>query len=181
MVLVWLGAVPSRLLASASGVGSVHRALHGPPFLRRLPGEMGHRGPSSPMDSAYAGGLLRLPGCWYGAQPRRRRCERRRHGPRRGVLIRRGRPGACARRRSVGCILAGARLGLPARRLDRAGGSWADEAREYRLGSTRMAGVYSAAKKKEWEKIEAHCPLEAVSSRLWSVASRPPGAWSVNR
>ena len=46
---------------------------------------------------------------------------RRRHGPRRGVLIRRGRPGACARRRSVALpVGAGAYVeARPSARLDR--------------------------------------------------------------
>ena len=64
------------------------------------------------------------------------------------------------------------------------GGSTGREARgPTRLvstGSVRMAGVYSAAKDAEWEKVEVRRPLEAVSSTdcgptravrlgLWSV------------
>ena len=115
----------ARFGSGQSEVGSLPRprprpwppgwaAYTGPPSSVSYRGEMGHRSPSSQMDSTYAGGLLRLPGCLYGRAHGRfeggcgHGCGRRRHGPRRGVLIRRGRPGACARRRSVGCILAGA-------------------------------------------------------------------------
>ena len=125
------------------------------------------------------GGLLRLPGCWHGAQP-----------PRRGVAAGVGMVprAACssgaagqARAQDGGASAACWQVPESDARTDARPEARGPTGCEYRLGSTRMAGVYSAAKKKEWEKIEVRCPLEAVSSRLWSVASRPPGAWSVDR
>ena len=38
------------------------------------------------------------------------------------------------------------------------------EAREYRLGSTRMAKLWRAAVHEEWEQVEVRSPLEAVAS-----------------
>jgi hypothetical protein len=36
-----------------------------------------------------------------------------------------------------------------------------------------MAGVYSAAEKKEWEKVKVRCPLEAFSVRAVRLVSGP--------